>query len=365
MRSWGPMCSWVPMCSWERRPRRDEGHSKALTLAILLICALLTSTSSAAEPLNVTVEGLVLQPGTYSLPEGARLSDASVAAQVRADAWFLGAALLRRAAIQPQQKLKAGLLFDLQSSRVHWQAEEQAAGVELAGRLLTAVEAMPVTGRVRAQLDPLQQLALSRNGLLQDGDRIAYPPRAERVRVTGAVKADCLLAFDPSLQPVDYLDQCPRHALADPSYVHVVQPDGRTQRRGVALWNREPGNVAVGAVLYVPVDPKHLAADAQGLNDDFVALLATQVAEAGAAGKGLVSESAIAAGAPLLPGVKQGLGASVGTYRGRNPAATGSAATEVAFTDSIGVAADSTVGGATRGDMTPQGEQSVGEYAGG
>lgn len=247
-----------------------------LARATLLLGLTMPGAAFSAEPVTVTVEGLVLRPGTYTLPPGARLSDASVAAQVRADAWFLGAALLRQSAIQPQQKLKAGVLFDLRSNLVHWQADDKPVGVELANRLLAAVEGMPVTGRVPAQLDPLQQLALSRNALLENRDRIVYPPRASQVRITGAVEMDCVLNFDPAWQPVDYLAQCPRQELADPSYVDVIQPDGRAQRRGVALWNREPAAVAVGAVLYVPVSEQHLAGESPSFNEDFAALLATQ-----------------------------------------------------------------------------------------
>lgn len=247
-----------------------------LARAALLTGLTMPGAALSADSITVTMGGLVLRPGTHALPAGARLSDASVAAQVRVDAWFLGGALLRQSAIAPQQKLKAGVLFDLQSNRVHWQAENKPAGVELANRLLLAVELMPVTGRVPAQLDPLQQLALSRNALLEPGDHILYPHRAEHVRVTGAVQMDCVLYFDPAWQPMDYLKQCPRHELADPSFAHVIQPDGHARRRGVAVWNREPAAVAAGAVLYVPVAEQHLAGESPSFNEDFVALLATQ-----------------------------------------------------------------------------------------
>ena len=344
---------------WERRPRRDEGGSKSpgatsttsprrLALAAFTACALLAATPSNAEPISVTVEGAVLRPGTYTLPDGARLHDAAVAGQVRADAWFLGAALLRQSAIEPQQRLKAGVLFDLASNRVHWLTEETAAGVELATRLQAAVEAMPVTGRVPAQLDPLQQLALSRNDLLETGDRIVYPLRASQVRVTGAVQADCLLAFDPTWQPVDYLAQCAGHELADPSFVHVIQPDGHTQRLGVALWNREPAHVAVGAVLYVPVDPRHLASEAADLNEDYVALLATQLAGAVRVDQALaLTESALSrrerrshegdATAIAVEGATRGDAQSELSQRGRRSHSE----------DATAMA----VGGATRGDV--------------
>lgn len=235
----------------------------------------------AAPVITVTVTGAALQPGVHNLPTNSRLRDAAIAAQVSDRAWFLGAALLRDSAISPQQRLKAGILFDLSTNRVHWLAENQPEAVALADRMTAMVQAMPVTGRVPAQLDPLQQLAIVRNDLLEDGDTIHYPLRASQVRVTGAVERDCVLAFDPAWQATDYVQACPRHALADSSYADVIQPDGVSQRRGVAVWNREAAPVAVGAVLYVPIATRHLAAHAKELNEDYVALLGTQVCSAG------------------------------------------------------------------------------------
>ncbi|WP_150306261.1 capsule biosynthesis GfcC family protein [Pseudomonas saliphila] len=254
---------------------------------LLLVFALSASAACLAqsEPLEVRISGAVLAPNTYSFAPGARLHDASRTAQVSTEAWPLGAALLRQSAIEAQLRLKAGVLFDLRVNRVHAIAEEKPALEALIDRFERVVKALPVTGRVVAQLNPLQQLLLANNDLLESGDHIVYPPRAAQVIVTGAVEQDCRLAFVPTQQPVEYLHQCARLPLADRNAVYVIQPDGTHQLRGIAHWNTEPANVAVGAVLYVPIRSGQLAAETPDLNQELAALLATQYQDRGRIGE--------------------------------------------------------------------------------
>ena len=225
---------------------------------------------------TITVGGAVLQPGTYQWHSDARLRDAAVAGQVRADAWFPGAALLRNSALEPQQRLKAGVLFDLRVNKLHARVEGNAALLELTERLDTQLSAMPVTGRVMAELDPFQLLIAQKNQLLEPGDTLLYPTRPSQVRVMGAVAADCALAFDAALKLKDYLRQCPAHAAVDRNSVHVIQPDGQVEEVGIAHWNAQPVNLAVGAVIYRPLKAALISADTPDLNKDIAALLATQ-----------------------------------------------------------------------------------------
>jgi hypothetical protein len=243
--------------------------------ALMAMVVSLPTLADAPGPV-VSISGAVLQPGTYQLQPDARLRDASATARVSSRAWSLGAALLRERAIEPQQRLKSGLLFELNANRVHAMAENNLDMHALADHLYATVAAMPVTGRVVAELNPLQQVILRNNALLENGDRILYPRRPEQVRVMGAVERFCSLPHAPAAQPIEYLRQCPPHRLADPSFVYVIQPNGSWARVGLAAWNREPANVAVGAVLYVPLGSRFLAPETTGLNDDFAALLATQ-----------------------------------------------------------------------------------------
>ncbi|HIL21657.1 MAG TPA: hypothetical protein EYG20_00125 [Alcanivorax sp.] len=240
--------------------------------------ALAMSMGALAQPSELTVDirGVVLSPGSYSLPVGARLNDAARTGQVSARAWFHGAALLRQSAMEPQQRLKSGTLFEINANRVHAQAENRTELLKLLDRFYEKTQAMPVTGRIVTEMDPLQQLILANNGLLEDGDRLLYPARAEQVRVTGAVKDECVLPYQPGAQPVAYLEACPRHEAADPSVVYLIQPNGEWSVAGVAAWNSESANIALGAVIYVPLKTNWLSPIATGLNDDMAAFLATQ-----------------------------------------------------------------------------------------
>lgn len=246
------------------------------SLGAFLFAGVLAGFGQSAVAQSIHVGGAVLKPGTYQWQAGARLHAATVAGQVRSDAWFLGAALLRDSALEPQQRLKAGVLFDLRVNRLHARAENDADLLQLVERLEAQAGEMPVTGRVTAELNPFQLLLLQNNQLLQPGDRLIYPTRPAQVRVMGAVAADCVLAFDPAQALRDYLRQCPAHPAADRNLVHVIQPDGQVSEVGIAHWNEQQVNLAVGAVIYRPLSAARLSAETADLNRDMAALLATQ-----------------------------------------------------------------------------------------
>jgi hypothetical protein len=249
-------------------------------LAVLTLWASHSALCFSAEPpLNsgtFRVSGAALKPGEYPWQAGARLHDATVAGRVRADAWFLGAALLREEAREPQLRLKAGVLFDLRVNQVHALATRNARLQQLLERLEQQAEQLPVTGRVRAQLDPFQLLILKNNPLLHPRDHLIYPLRPDQIRVMGAVMADCELTFDPKLALKHYLRQCPRHATADRDEVYVIQPDGYIQTVGIAHWNQQQINLAVGAIIYRPLKSSALSPDTPDMNRDIAAFLATQ-----------------------------------------------------------------------------------------
>ena len=72
---------------------------------------MLSAFSHAAQTVNVS--GAVQRPGDLAWQPGARLLNASIGAAVADDAWYQGAALLRKSAMRDQRKLKRGILFDL------------------------------------------------------------------------------------------------------------------------------------------------------------------------------------------------------------------------------------------------------------
>ncbi len=167
-------------------------------------------------------------------------------------------------------------MFELQALRVHALAAANADLLLLLEPLYAMIDAMPITGRIPMELDPLQQLIPRNNALLESGDHLIYPLRPAHVRVLGALAQDCSPVFRTDAAPADYLRQCERHRVADRSFVYLIQPDGTWRKVGVAGWNVEPANVAAGAIVFVPLNSNLLDYDTAELNGDLAAFLATQ-----------------------------------------------------------------------------------------
>lgn len=246
-------------------------------LAILACCLLLSATAGGvrAQSLQVSVEGQVHQPGARTLPAGTRLAEVVLAARPTADAYLLGASLLRRHAQGEQVRMKAGLLYDLQALAAG--AATPPAVAARATVLATWLDTLPASGRVRTELDPRRlEIDPASNHLLADGDRIVYPPRPTTIQVVGAVQAPCVLAHVPLRDAAEYLRECaPDAASADRDTLFVIQPDGEVQVLGIALWNRAaPQALAPGAILYVPLAPRALQALAPDFNRQLADFLA-------------------------------------------------------------------------------------------
>lgn len=233
----------------------------------------------ASAQIQVRVAGAVNRPGTLNLPDTARLSDAALAAQVQPHAYLLGAAWLRPSLQHEQQRLKAGILFDL--DRLHLRALQDGDTVlaDEVGRLRNHVAALPVTGRAPALLAPRAVEADGAANLpLQPGDRLFYPRRPDTVRVVGAVQQPCALPLRPLQAARLYLKACPYSARADHDWIYVIQPDGHVFRQGVALWNRSSAlSLAPGATIYVPLPARAAHTLDASLDDDLARFLATQV----------------------------------------------------------------------------------------
>ena len=103
----------------------------------------------------MTVSGEVRNPGPIPLAPEARLLDVITASQPDAQGYWLGAAWLRQPMLAQQARLKAGVLFDLDTLRQAALAAGYDSRADLAARVYRQVQALPVTGRQRAMLDPV------------------------------------------------------------------------------------------------------------------------------------------------------------------------------------------------------------------
>ena len=259
--------------------------NKLVCIALLALASAAPAAAQQQPPANtvmVTVQGQVQTAGTYAVAERGRIGDAVVAAGPDSQAYVLGAALLRRSAMAEQVRLKAGLVYDLQQLS----QQANAAVAEQAGQMLASIEPLPVTGRITGlQLEPrLLRLRPELNLPAESGDQVIYPTRPQQIRVTGAVAQECVLPQVADQDAKTYLLACPTTAAADSETVFVIQPDGKVQELGVALWNRSPAqSLAPGAVIYVPLK-QHVAAKVDPVfNHQFAEFLATQLLPANGA----------------------------------------------------------------------------------
>ncbi|MEO7067506.1 MAG: capsule biosynthesis GfcC family protein [Rhodanobacter sp.] len=230
--------------------------------------------------MQVEVSGAVAATSPQMLKDGARLSDAALAAQPSAQAYMVGAAWLRPSLLVSQERLKAGVLFDLSSLQQRARQREKPDMAALAERLASAIKAMPVTGRRTAALiDPRAvEVNAPENHPVAAGDKLYYPLRPTTVRIVGAVQQVCQLPLVPLQDAVRYLASCVVAAEADRDTIYVIEPDGRVFVQGIALWNRTaPIVLAPGAVVYVPFRASAAKKIDPALNSDVAAFLATQL----------------------------------------------------------------------------------------
>ncbi|MCY1516735.1 Capsule biosynthesis GfcC [compost metagenome] len=246
-------------------------------LLIAFVAALFACHAAAQD--QVEVRGDAMKPGPIAISTGTRLSAVLNAAQVNAESYWLGAAWLHQPLVKEQQRLKAGVLFDLQLLRRNALLDDQPALAELAKRLEEQVAVLPVTGRRPHLLDPVNaEVDPAQNPPVSAGDIFIYPPRPDSIRVMGAVQADCTLAHAPLQQARIYLQQCASRAEADPDYLYLIQPDGQVSRLGIALWNRQDDMAppAPGAIILVPLKAAGPDSPIPDLNQELAGFLATQ-----------------------------------------------------------------------------------------
>lgn len=232
----------------------------------------------AAHAVNVQITGAVTAPGLKQLPAHARLSEAALASPLSADAYPLGASWQRPSLQIEQARLKAGLLFDLDSARLQALRDDRTALADTLASLHDWLQPMPVTGRDVALLDPRSvEVNAAENRPLGEGDTLDYPRRPSTIKVVGAVKHTCVLPLVALQNAQDYLDTCKPSPLADGDWIFVIQPDGRVAKQGAGLWNRGASMpLAPGAVIYVPLRETGLHSVSPELNQALAAFLATQ-----------------------------------------------------------------------------------------
>ncbi|HEL4844258.1 MULTISPECIES: capsule biosynthesis GfcC family protein [Stenotrophomonas] len=237
-----------------------------------IIAALFATSSAQATP--VRFEGASEASGMRDLPANARLADALLQARPRPDAYLLGTSFERPQAMEEQVRLRAGLQYGAEQLADSSDAETSA----LAQTLMDWLAAHPATGRKPiAGTARLIQVQPANNPVLAAGDTLRLPLQPRTITVMGAVGQACVLRHAPQRDARDYLRDCNPSRLADRNDIYVIQPDGRVQQLGIALWNRaDPQAIAAGGTLFVPLRAQLIKRIDPLFNRDFAAFIATQ-----------------------------------------------------------------------------------------
>ncbi|RXE46242.1 MULTISPECIES: capsule biosynthesis GfcC family protein [Pseudomonas] len=246
-------------------------YSKTLSVCLLLA-------SSTLSQAAVTVTGDVLNAGPLTFVPGVRLLDVVSQARPNVESYWLAAAWLHQPLLEQQNRLKAGVLFDLKMLQRGALLKENNKLAALAVRLFEEVSRLPVTGRRVTVLDPVAlEVGFARNYLINDGDQLVYPSRPSTITVLGAVEQSCALPYRAPLQAREYLESCLPVTDAEADYLWLIDPDGQVKRVGIASWNREDGVYAVaGSRILVPVRNDDPDLPTPDLNEQLALFLATQ-----------------------------------------------------------------------------------------
>lgn len=238
----------------------------------IIFTALLAA--GGAQAAQVRIEGAAEASGTHDMATNARLADALLLARPRADAYLLGASFERPQALESQVRLRAGLQYG--TGKLTESSDTQVATL---GRTLQDwLGTHAATGRTPiASAARLIQVQPANNPVLAAGDTLRFPLKPGTITVMGAVEQRCTLPHVPQRDARDYLRDCHASDLADRNDIFVIQPDGRVQQLGIALWNRADAQaIAAGGTLFVPLRASLLKHIDPLFNSDFAAFIATQ-----------------------------------------------------------------------------------------
>lgn len=179
--------------------------------------------------------------GVWAQEAPKRLSDWLLEQPQAPDAYPLGLSWRVPEEEAPQSLLKRDLIDAL-----------DGVGSEASAKLVEWVRKLPVTGRVPVAVADARWLQgnPARDPVLQPNHRLVLPARPASVTVITDRGERCAVAHAAGREARAYVEACDASPV---DRVWIAQPDGRVQRYGIALWNREvQDEPAPGAWIWAP-----------------------------------------------------------------------------------------------------------------
>ena len=192
----------------------------------------------------VTVALAFASPAFAQL-QARKLSDILLERRDLENVYLLGLSWQVPAQMPPQKALQ----FDLQKRLAGIGGLEEAAK----SRMRQWLNDLPVTGRVPVAVPDIRWLQAnpSRDPLVQPGDSVVLPLRPTTVTLIKPDASLCEVTHVPGRNAQAYMEACQGPGGVD--WIWIAQPDGRVQRFGMALWNRQQQDEpAPGAWLWAP-----------------------------------------------------------------------------------------------------------------
>lgn len=237
---------------------------------------LLSASLTAAEPVVV----VQIQAGSeqwQAYAEPPRLSQLLAEVAEPEQLYWPAAALYRHSAELEQQKL--AVLGRLQQLEQHWQLRNHTQNVLVLQSLRQQLGSWQVAERQPIPVDyDLVRIQPAANPRLDPGQYLLRAsPRPLQVVFAGAISEERVLAHQGATPVQDYFSALPSLRRTDPSWLYIVQADGRVQQLGRGYWNRQPYELQPGSQVFLPLHPSILPKEFRSLNQQLVQLAAHRI----------------------------------------------------------------------------------------
>ncbi len=189
-------------------------------------------------------------PSLHAQTPPKRLSDWLLEQEISPNAYPLGPSWQVPAEVAAQNTLRLQLTKSLSGLDSEVKAKPEAMG-----RLRDWLNTLPLTGRVPVATPDAWWLQANpaRDPILRPGHSVVLPQRPSTVTVITSQSERCMVTHVAGHEARDYLEACDPVGGARADWVWMAQPDGRVQRFGVAMWNREAQDEpAPGAWIWGP-----------------------------------------------------------------------------------------------------------------
>ena len=208
---------------------------------------------------TITILGSVMNPGTYKLKRGTRLSDAIISAGgYDLTAYPFGGYLENKKALEvnitAKERLYEKFITNLITNGSTANQDSET------GNLLLQLKETEPTGRIIAEFDlDLIKNNTSLDTILEDGDMLLIPQITQQVFVQGEVGNSGAIRYVPSMGIDFYINKSGGYLkTADKENLFIIHPNGETEnmnssaRLSFIVQDSDRKLIYPGSVIYVP-----------------------------------------------------------------------------------------------------------------